>query len=653
MNFIKMYLPIGAEIVITEDNKPLIIRADLNGDYLDELIVAYRWQGNLYVMVLENHYGIFKCQGRYFSEYELMRVRNCILSHLKTRSLDLYPAPLNMIGGTKWGYINESGKFIIKPSYDSASNFQGNGLAVVGVGSLYGIIDHNNNYIVSPKYNFIGEFSNNRAVVMDDKGFNIINEMGKILTNKTYSYIGNFKEGRAQFNIEASNNDFFYGFLDKEGKEVIPAKYQYANDFRDGKAVVKIKENEYALINIDGIILSKYNYAFVGSLGDGLLAFKENEDGKYGYIDINGKVIIKPQFYYADDFSFGRAIVNNSEDIKNNYGLIDKLGFYIIKPQYNSIISIGESRVAVGIPIDGNSPYIGSKYAIYDTDGNVLTKFIYYGVSNYKGGVASVYDDKETFFIDKEGKRAKDSPVVSGSGTLTLQNNLIMAFVDYITSYFDKQGILLWKENLVIHLNQQYKVIKEKYKPNKDYLVYYPRIEGMEDRILQSQVNDKLKVLSKVKKVEENVQLDYSYVGNFQVQFFKKELLVLELNGYNYPFGAAHGMPTKIYTHINLVTGAFYELKDLFKKDINYVKILSDIIGYQIKNDPKYSYVFQDSYTGIKEDQPFYVSEDGLYIYFYPYDIGPYSAGFPTFKILYKDIINIIDLKGDFWRSFN
>ncbi len=64
-------------------------------------------------------------------------------------------------------------------------------------------------------------------------------------------------------------------------------------------------------------------------------------------------------------------------------------------------------------------------------------------------------------------------------------------------------------------------------------------------------------------------------------------------------------MPSKIYIKIDLTTGEFYELQDLFKEDSDYVKVLSDIIGEQIKNNPEYSYIFPDSYNGIKEDQPF------------------------------------------------
>ncbi len=175
----------------------------------------------------------------------------------------------------------------------------------------------------------------------------------------------------------------------------------------------------------------------------------------------------------------------------------------------------------------------------------------------------------------------------------------------------------------------------------------------MEDKTLEDEVNNRLKILSEVKPIEENVQLEYSYLGDFKIEFFNKNLLVLELHGYNFPFGAAHGMPNKIYTKIDLTTGEFYELKDLFKEDSNYVKVLSDIIGEQIKNNPEYSYIFPDSYNGIKEDQPFYVSKDALYIYFYPYEIAPYAAGFPTFKIPYEDIMDIINETGEFWRSFN
>ncbi|NFE07568.1 DUF3298 domain-containing protein [Clostridium botulinum] len=612
-------------------------------------------KGEMYEDALKSIDKALELPRAYNSKKELIKLRDYILYYKKCKNINLYSAPMNTIKGVRWGYINEKGEFLIKPLYNLALEFQCNGLAVVEIDNLYGIIDENQNYIVKHKYGFISDFSEERAIVIDNERFNIINEKGEELIPKTenYSYIGNFKEGRAQYGVIDSNKGYLYGYLDREGRVIIPAQYEYGNDFYKGKAVVRIKENEYALINIKGEILNKYEYASVGNLREGLLSFKKDMGEKYGFIDEDENVIIKPQFTYAQDFSEGRSVVNVSGNIMNNYGVIDKEGNYIITPKYNDIILLGENRVAVGVAIDKTSPFIGSKYAIADTEGNILTDFIYYEVSNYKSGIASAYDDKNTFFIDKEGNKIENLPIVEGSGTLTVENELIKAYVDYKISYFDKEGNLIWEENSVISLNNQYKVIEEKYKPNKDYLVYYPKVQGMGDKVLEDEINNRLKILSEVKPIEENVQLEYNYLGDFKIEFFNKNLLELELDGYNFHFGAAHGMPSKIYTKIDLTTGEFYELKDLFKEDSDYVKVLSDIIGQQIKNNPENSYIFPDTYNGIKEDQPFYVSQNTLYIYFYPYEIAPYAAGFPTFKIPYKDIIDIINEAGAFWMSFN
>ncbi|MDP4147646.1 MAG: WG repeat-containing protein, partial [Bacillota bacterium] len=447
---------------------------------------------------------------------------------------------------------------------------------------------------------------------------------------------------------------YLYGYLDRQGKEVIPLQYEFASDFVDGKAVVKIKDNEYALIGPNGDIYNRYEHYFVGNLGDGLLAFQENREGKYGYIDENGKVIIKPAFTSAQAFSEGRAIVTNGSNIGViKSGLIDKAGNYIIKPEYNDIILLGENKAAVGKAIVKEKPFIGSIYSIADTNGHFLTDFIYYDVSNYKNGLASAYDDKNTLFIDNKGRVVENLPIVNGSGSISFIGELIRAFVDNRLTYFDKNGRLLWKQNTIIPLNNMYRVKEEKYKPNKDYLVYYPQIEGMENLVLERTINERLKQLSQVKPVDHNIQLEYSYGRDFSIEFFKKNLLVLELNGYYYPLGAAHDMPIKIFQHIDLITGRFYELKDLFKENSNYVQVLSDIIGEQIKKGQQHFYVFPDSYKGISEYQPFYVDENALYIYFLPYEIAPFAAGFPTFKIPYEEIFNIININGEFWRSFH
>lgn len=740
INFIKAYLPIGGELLISKNTKaPVIHVSDLDKDGIVEIVAAYRWREEIYIMILKSYYNIwylaanFKGEGYdinyinaapviskgennliigwqygsiwsklniyqwtvkgilnmtpqdiYYSRIEVEdmpgeggkdgKVEIALWSHdtgeaykievfrwvdgklqpaTDVYPYKLFPAPVKTIGGVKWGYIDSRGQFIIKPQYNSARDFQDNGMAVVEEGDLYGLIDVSGRYTVEPKYETINEFKEGRAIVVNKEGFKVIDESGKELTSKAYTYIGSYTEGRAIFSIENSEGNWLYGFLDREGKEIIPARYKAANDFNNGKAVVKADEGEYNLIGLDGRVLNTYRYNFVGDIGDGLLPFREKDDGKYGFIDERGNIVIEPKFTGAQAFNEGRAIVNVGEDFTNEYGLIDKDGHFIIEPIYNDIQLLGEGRVAVGRSIEKDKPYMGSQYAIADINGNFLTDFIYSQVLSYKDGLASAYDDKNTFFIDVTGKPAPNLPMVEGSGTLSLEGNVIKGIIDLRTLYLNKNGNLIYKQNTIIPLNNQFQVVEEKYKPNKDYLVYYPRIEGMANVQAQKSVNEKLKKLSEVKDIPEDIKLDYSYTGDFGIEFFKKNLLVLELNGYNFPFGAAHGMPSLNYPHIDLVTGSFYELSDLFKKNSNYVKIISDIIENEIKTNEEYSYVWIDEYKGINENQPFYVNQDALYIYFYPYEIAPYAAGFPTFKIEFNEIEDIIDMNGQFWRAFN
>ncbi len=585
----------------------------------------------------------------YPSEKELLALKEQALSKSRMRNVSLYPARIKEVGGTKWGYINSMGNFIIPPEYSYAYPFQENKLAIVEKEEGSGIINEAGKFIVRPKYDFIQPFSEGLAIVQDKSGSRVIDQQGREITAKPYAYISSFQEGRAVF----QNQRMQYGYLDVEGREVIPAIYTYANDFQGGYAVVKVKEGEYALLNKKGGIEERYPYAFVGTLGDGLLAFQETEQGKYGFINKSGQAVLPPSYTGVQPFQKGRAIVNVAEDYHNRYGVIDKAGTFIIKPQYNDIEELGEERFAVGIPVDEDKPFVGSKYAIYDTNGNQLTNFIYRGVLPYKEGLASAYDDTNTFFINTSGRRASGWPVVAGMGTLSLEGEVIKANVDQRISYLNKAGETVWRENTVIPLGGTYEVQEKKYNPNKDYLVYYPQVSGITDKNIQASVNAQLKKLSEVKDIPADIQLDYNYFGDFDVPFFRKHLLVLKLAAYNYPFGAAHGMPTEIYPHVDIVSGRFYELKDLFRRDVDYVAVLSAIIEKQIKTNEKYSYVWPDQYKGIKPDQPFYVDSDALYIYFYPYEIAPYAAGFPTFRIPYSEIMDIIDTGGAFWQSYH
>jgi hypothetical protein len=156
-----------------------------------------------------------------------------------SRSAGLYPALVSNVGDKKWGYIDDTGKFIIKPVFSSADDFQDNGLAVAGIDDKSGLIDKSGRYIVDPIYSYIDKFYEGRAIAQDSKGFRIIDEQGRVISS-TEGFIGNFSDGRAVFYKTAADGKLLYGYFDTSGNVVIEPKYEYAHDFNDGRAIAKL-----------------------------------------------------------------------------------------------------------------------------------------------------------------------------------------------------------------------------------------------------------------------------------------------------------------------------------------------------------------------------------------------------------------------------
>jgi len=292
----------------------------------------------------------------------------------------LFPVSIKTINGQKWGYIDQIGQIQIYPQFTEADGFQDNGLAIVWVDQQAGIIDKTGKFVIPPIYEWIQPFSEGLAVaLLEGKGNLVVDETGQVVTAKHYPYISNYKEGRAYFHDETH-----YGYLDEKGREVIPPRYEYANDFHDGKAIVKIKDQNYALINKNGEVLQSYFFEMMGEHGEGLISFRKNYDSKSGYVNEAGKVVIPPRFTSAMPFEKGRAIVNLSENSKYQYGLIAKNGSYVIPPFYHDINIIGETRVSLGKAIDPEYPAIGSVFAVADSKtGRLLTDFHYDTVHDY------------------------------------------------------------------------------------------------------------------------------------------------------------------------------------------------------------------------------------------------------------------------------
>ncbi len=570
----------------------------------------------------------------------------------------IFPAKDNYLTDSKWGYIDKAGMFVIQPSFTQAFRFQGNGRAVAGRDDKVGLIDRTGSYITEPVFSYINEFKEGLAIAADNSGYVVLDTNGKVISEK-YQYIGDYSGGRAAFSIQAQDGSLHYGYLDETGKPVIKPGYLYATNFEGELAVVKLADGVHEIIDRMGKTVKALDFWQVAGLSDGKAAFRQSPDEKLGYIDINGNVIIKPAFTTAGNFVDGRAVVTVPRgDGFEIRGLIDESGQFVYEPQYNEIIIPGEKRAALGLPRDPNNPFAGSKYALADYDGKLLTDFDFYDIGKYDNGIAYAVDSSSTYFIDKSGNRVESLPSAEGAGQMEVLDGLVSASIDQRMYYIDKQGTIVYKPLSCIDTDTGLKVCEEKFRPNTDYIVYYPVLENMADMKKELEVNRELKEMwtgISTLSIKPDDVLDYHYEGGFSIAYGRKSLLVIMESGYDYPFGAAHGMPLMNHVHIDTRTGEFYELEDLFLKDSDYTGILSEIVRSQITDmsGTESEMYWLDSYEGISSDQLFYITDKGLNLYFTPYEIAPYAAGFPTFMVTFEEIGDIIDKKGGFWKSFN
>ena len=144
------------------------------------------------------------------------------------------------------------------------------------------------------------------------------------------------------------------------------------------------------------------------------------QDGRYGYIDHQGNVILPPQFIWAEDFwrglgtvyvcgryvsvdsagnlhSLRIAIEGRVEPRKSgkHFGFADKSGEFRIPPQFDDALSFSEGLAAVKI---------GERWGFVNESGAIAIQPQYVSAFYFRDGVAIADTDTGFVLIDRSGK---------------------------------------------------------------------------------------------------------------------------------------------------------------------------------------------------------------------------------------------------------
>ena len=234
--------------------------------------------------------------------------------------------------GNEYGYMDSDGKVLLDPQFSSIHGFS-EGLAAVKLQNKWGYINKQLEMVISPQFTGFstGNFSEGLAIVEKEGKKGYINKKGEIIIDFQFTYAEDFSEGLAAVELNGK-----WGYIDKNGEFVIKPQYACAFSFSEGLGRVHIDENRNAYINRDGIIVIEHKFDYDADFHENLAAIRVGNafNGKWGFMDKSGNVVIEPQFSCPESlggprFSEGLAVAG----VKlYQYGYIDKTGKYVIPP---------------------------------------------------------------------------------------------------------------------------------------------------------------------------------------------------------------------------------------------------------------------------------------------------------------------------------
>ncbi len=367
--------------VVNEKNEDIIKGYDNVKfiDYIDEKGELAYLQ-NILIVQKDGKYGLVDLKNK-----EILEVSYDEISLLKGVENSLIIKKSDSVG-----LCDYEGNVIINAEYKeikAIGDSYKNGYITVNKEGKYGIIDFNKSVIFENKYADIKPiYSSNKYAVKIDKGYKIIDKSENILIDKNFDDIKDindssiiFKEkgkyGVITINSEdkiapnyediifMDNNHYIakkskYGVINTKNEVQLDFKYDnIVHNTTAGILIAKNTQNQYDIfdssinlkLTVDEIeVFDEYMTVVIGEESKTYnFKFEEKEqktlsansdivpnekDGKYGFVDSKGKVIVKHDYEEVTDLNkFGFAGVKKD----GLWGVINAKGEVVIKPTYN------------------------------------------------------------------------------------------------------------------------------------------------------------------------------------------------------------------------------------------------------------------------------------------------------------------------------
>lgn len=260
----------------------------------------------------------------------------------------------------KYGIVDYLDQTVIEAKYDSIEKVHGSNLYVVTEGGEKKVINKDGESVVTTGFNNIKSISEmdteNAGIIFEKDGkYGLMDLEGNVKLDAQYDDLTEAKPG-----IYIAKQGDICGIIDSEKTEIVPFEnntitYNKEADIyiiEDEQYNAKILNNNYEekisgiLLDIDtekdyikmrvGDEYKYYNFEFEEKPASTFLTlntlFLSKQDGKYGYVDEKGKVVVDYQY---DDATEQNAQGYSAVKKDGKWGSIDSKGNLVVETIYN------------------------------------------------------------------------------------------------------------------------------------------------------------------------------------------------------------------------------------------------------------------------------------------------------------------------------
>jgi len=376
--------------------------------------------------------------------------------------------------GSKWALLNFATGILSDTQYDEVyeitQGFQTDNHMIKGYyakkNNKWGCVDSFGNTVIEFIYDALDKFDEKgRARIIYKNHMGIIDCGGKIIIPTAYDYIHPF----GTLNVAVAQIGEKYGAINIDSSVAIPFEYDYIYSFNNNNSTVAYKDGVFVLLSLDGTLVTDKTYRYIEEFKNGIaLAYSEG----YGYIDHSGNEIIDCVHTEVKQGTSLSVFLKKDDKwaLFNSNG--DNLTGYI----YNSVSGFENGLSAVSVSADNKE-----KYGFVNDSGDVIIPFIYSSAQKFKYGKSIVSIGSNYGIIDVEGNTvipfnytgfnpSYDYNVIAAAnknskwGLITFANSTLTSFAyDYIFDFQNGYAAVLRDYNYGVIDTKGRIVIEVKY----------------------------------------------------------------------------------------------------------------------------------------------------------------------------------------------